>query len=191
MIARRNVLIGACIGVAFATVGAKAAQPSARSFVEAIYAAYKGKNGKGIPLDNYAAVRRYFEPTLAALVIKDRKDARGEVGTLDFDPFVDAQDWEINAVDVAVSETVADKASATVSFENAGRHTTVVLDLVKLRAGWRIADITWDRKTSDRKTSDRKTSDRKTSDRKTSDRKTSDDKTSDRTQALRGILARR
>ena len=34
---------------------------------------------------------------LAALIIKDRKDARGEVGKLDFDPFIDAQDWEIVA----------------------------------------------------------------------------------------------
>jgi hypothetical protein len=28
---------------------------------------------------------------LAALIIKHRKDARGEVGKLDFDPFIDAQ----------------------------------------------------------------------------------------------------
>jgi hypothetical protein len=42
-------------------------------------------------------VRRYCEPELAALIIKDRKDARGEVGKLDFDPFIDAQDWEIVA----------------------------------------------------------------------------------------------
>ena len=32
------------------------------------------------------------------------------------------------------------------SFKNLGKPTTVVLDLVKLRQGWRIADITWDRK---------------------------------------------
>jgi hypothetical protein len=151
MIARRNVLIGVWIGIALATVGARAAEPSAKSFVEAIYAAYKGKDSKGTPLDNDAAVRRYFEPKLAALIIKDRKDARGEVGTLDFDPFIDAQDWEISAVDVAVREIAADKASATVSFKNLAEQTTVVLDLVKLRAGWRIADITWDRKTGDRK----------------------------------------
>jgi len=146
MIARRNVLMGAWIGIAFATVGVRAAEPSAKSFVEAIYAAYKGKNGKGNPLDNDAAVRRYFEPKLAALIIKDRKTARGEVGTLDVDPFIDAQDWEINAVDIAVREIAADKAAATVSFKNADRQTIVVLDLVKLRVGWRIADITWGRK---------------------------------------------
>jgi hypothetical protein len=153
MLVRRNVLMGVLIGFALTAVGARAAEPSAKSFVEAIYAAYKGKNGNGIPLDTDAAVKRYFEPKLAALIIKDRKDAdkRGEVGTLEGDPFVDAQDWEIDAVDVAVRDIAADKASATVSFTNVDKPTTVVLDLVKLKEGWRIADITWDREPSDHK----------------------------------------
>jgi hypothetical protein len=147
MIVRRSVLMGALAGIAFATAGARAAEPSAKSFVEAIYAAYKGKDGNGIALDSDAAVKRYFEPKLAALISKDRKDAdkRGEVSTLDGDPFIDAQDWEIESVDIAVREIAADKASATVSFTNMDKPTTVLLDLVKLREGWRIADITWDR----------------------------------------------
>ena len=115
MLVRRNVLMGVLIGFALTAIGARAAEPSAKSFVEAIYAAYKGKNGNGIPLDTDAAVKRYFEPKLAALIIKDRKDAdkRGEVSTLEGDPFLDAQDWEIDAVDVAVRDIAADKASAT------------------------------------------------------------------------------
>jgi hypothetical protein len=146
VIARGNVVICVCICTAFATVGVRAAEPSAESFVEAIYVAYQGKNAKGVLLDNDAAVRRYFDPELAALIIKDRKDARGEVGKLDFDPFIDAQDWEIGAVDIAVREVAAGKASSTVSFKNVGAQHIVVLDLIKLRTGWRIADITWDRK---------------------------------------------
>src|SRR5262249_32835727 len=76
MIARRNVFLGLCICPAFAIVGARAAEPSAKSFVEAIYSTYTGKNSNGLSLDNDAAVRRYFEPKLAALIIKDRKAAR-------------------------------------------------------------------------------------------------------------------
>lgn len=49
-------------------------------------------------------------------------------------------------IDVAVRDAGADKATATVSFKNLGKPTTVVLDLVKLREGWRIADINWGRK---------------------------------------------
>ena len=148
MIARRRFLVALGIGIALAPIGAIAADPSATSFVEAIYAPYKIKDGKGNPLDSDAAVKRHFEPKLAALIIKDRNKAakRGEVSTLDMDPFIDAQDWEISAVDVNVRDISAEKASATVSFENLGKPSTVVLDLVKLRDGWRIADITWGRK---------------------------------------------
>ena len=147
MTARRKVLIELWIGLALASVGAMAAEPSATSFVEAIYAPYKVKDGKGNPLDSDAAVKRYFEPRLAALIIKDHNKAakRGDVSTLEMDPFIDAQDWDISAVDVAVRDT-SEKASAKVSFKNLGKQTTVVLDLVKLRGEWRIADINWGRK---------------------------------------------
>lgn len=146
MIARRNFLVTLCIGLTLVSVGAMAADPSATSFVEAIYAPYKVKDGKGSPLDSDAALKRYFEPRLAALIIRDREKAAGELSTLDMDPFIDAQDWDISAVDIAVRDTSTEKASAKVSFKNLGKPTTVVLDLVKLRGEWRIADINWGRK---------------------------------------------
>ena len=146
MIARRKILTAACVSLALVTVGARAADPSAKAFVESIYAAYKGKDSKGISLETDADVRRYFDPKLAALIIKDREDAQGEVGKLGSDPFIDAQDWEIDAVDIAIQEVAPDKASATVSFKSLGDQRRVVLALVKLKAGWRIADITSDRK---------------------------------------------
>ena len=146
MIARRNFLVTLCIGLTLVSVGAMAADPSATSFVEAIYAPYKVKDGKGSPLDSDAALKRYFEPRLVALIIKDRNKAGGELPTLDMDPFIDAQDWDISAVDIAVRDTGTEKVSATVSFKNLAKPTTVVLDLVKLRGEWRIADINWGRK---------------------------------------------
>ena len=106
MIARRHVLSAVCACTALSVVRAHAADVSAKSFVEAIYAAYIGKDSKGVSLDSNAAVRRYFEPKLAALIIKDRREARGEVGKLGSDPFIDAQDWEIDSVDVAVRDAV-------------------------------------------------------------------------------------
>ena len=51
-----TVLIGVWIGLAFGVAAVRAAEPSARSFVEAIYEHYKGKNGNGIAPDNDAAV---------------------------------------------------------------------------------------------------------------------------------------
>jgi hypothetical protein len=146
MITRCNVLLVCIICTGLGVVGVRAAEPSAKSFVEGIYAAYKGKDANGISLESDAAVRRYFDPKLAALILRDRKEARGEVGRLGSDPFIDAQDWQIDAVDIAIREIAPDKASATVSFKSLGEQRTVVLALVKLRMGWRIADITSDRK---------------------------------------------
>lgn len=140
---RRDVLLAAaCAAVA---LPAAAADASAHDFVAAIYDAYVGKSGDGITLDTDQAVRRYFEPALAALIRKDQSDAerRNEAPTLDFDPFVDAQDWDIAAFAIAVSDSGPGKAKAIVKFNNSGKPTLIALDLVKLTDGWKIADITW------------------------------------------------
>lgn len=150
MLTRRNMILAAAAAAAGATcvagaTPAAAADASAHDFVAAIYDTYVGKTGNGIALDNDRAVRRYFEPSLAASILKDRKDAarRNEVGALDFDPFVDAQDWEIAAFAVAVDDAGPDNAGATVKFDNFDKPTTVLLDLVKIKNEWRISNITW------------------------------------------------
>ena len=146
MMSRRKTVLLSVLGAAVAISRARAADPPARTFIAAIYNAYKGKNGNGISLNSDATIRRYFEPGLAALIIKDRKDAadRGEAPMLSGDPFVDSGDWDIQAFDIAVQD-IAGKASGTVKFQNFDKPRTVVLDLVKLKEGWRIADITWRR----------------------------------------------
>ncbi len=143
MLTRRKTILGAAFAVLAGQ--ARAAGTSAHDFVAAIYHAYIGKNGNGISLDGDRPVRRYFVASLADLIMKDQFEAarRSEVGVLDFDPFVDAQDWDIPAVSIAVRETGADKASATVKFKNSGKAQTVVLDLVKNKNEWQIANITW------------------------------------------------
>jgi len=120
-----------------------AADSSATAFVTGIYEAYKGSGAKGIPLDSDRAVRRYFALSLANLIIRDRRKAHGEVGQLDGDPFIDAQDWNIDKFDVEVADTGPGKAKATVKFVNLDQPATVVLDLVKNGKDWRIAEITW------------------------------------------------
>jgi Protein of unknown function (DUF3828) len=140
--------MAAMMVVMMVPMGSVVADPAAKAFLEKIYAAYKGKNSKGVPLDSDAMPRLYFEPKLAALISKDRKDAakRDDIPTLDGDPFISGQDWEIGPVNVAVRDIAPGKASATVKFTNLKMPTIVVYDLVKLKEGWRIAEITWDGK---------------------------------------------
>jgi hypothetical protein len=138
----RRTLIAA-VALAFIAMPVLAADSSATAFVTGIYETYKGSGAKGLPLDTDRAVRRYFEPSLAALIIRDRKNAHGEVGKLDGDPFIDAQDWNIDKFDVEVTDTAPGKARATLKFVNLDQPATIVLDLVKLKNDWRVGDITW------------------------------------------------
>ena len=89
------------------------------------------------------ALARYFTPALARLIDADAKAAakRGDVPALDGDPFIDAQDWEIDAFAIAVKDIGPSKAVGTVKFKNIDKDVAVVLDLVKLKNGWRIDDI--------------------------------------------------
>jgi hypothetical protein len=147
MLTRRTLLHGAvcALSVPLMAGTGRADDAAALTFVKAIYAAYKGKNAKGITLDTDAELRRYFEPTLAALISKDQKDAarRHDVPTLDGDPFIDAQDWKISSFDIAVNDAGSGKATSTVKFVNAGQPVTVALDLISAGNMWRITDITW------------------------------------------------
>jgi Protein of unknown function (DUF3828) len=143
MLTRRVILLA--IASSAVTGPALGDDGTALAFVTAIYAAYKGKNSKGVRLDNETALRRYFEPSLATLIATDEKGAarRHDVPTLDGDPFVGGQDWEIGAVNIAMTNVGANAATATATFNNAGSPTKVVYDLVKNNNDWRIHDITW------------------------------------------------
>jgi Protein of unknown function (DUF3828) len=130
-----------------AVAPAAAANAAATAFVTKIYDAYKSKNSRGISIETEAAVRNYFEPSLAATIIKDQKAAakRKEVPSLEADPFVDSQEWDVSELNIAVNDAPPDKAVATVRFKNFGLPTKIVLNLVKTKSDWRIADITWER----------------------------------------------
>ncbi len=145
MLTRRTVLMIACAPLAALPAPALGEDNSALAFVTAIYRSYEGKDAKGVPLENGRIIRRYFEPQLAALMAKDQAAAarRGEVGSLDYDPFLDAQDWNTSNFGIAVDDAGAGKAKATVKFVNQGEAMTVLIDLLQVKNDWRVFDITW------------------------------------------------
>jgi hypothetical protein len=133
------------IGIALTATSmqASAQQMSSRAFLDAIYRPYLDKDFRGTHLDRPADVQRYFVTPLATAILKDRAAAakRKEVPTLDGDPFIDAQDWQITNLKIAVKTSGPDKAVGVVSFTNAGTPKTMTLHLVKTGRGWRIAEI--------------------------------------------------
>ena len=146
---RRKILF-AIAGAAFASAAHAdpaftADDASALAFINAIYETYEKADSDGVSIDDVMKLRRYFEPQLAAAMNKDQESAHGEVGKLDFDPFIDAQDWEFKKFDVALKDTAPGKVTATVTFNNLNEPTKIVLDLVVIKSDWRIYDITWQR----------------------------------------------
>jgi hypothetical protein len=144
MLTRRTIILTvACAAIA---APATADDASALAFVTGIYKQYGRHDTNAHPLDTDSGIRRYFEPSLAAAIIKDRADAakRGEEGNLDFDPFIYGNDdWDMSNLDIAVSSAGPGKATATVKFTLDKRPTTVFLDLVKIKNNWFVAEIVW------------------------------------------------
>jgi Protein of unknown function (DUF3828) len=144
---RLILILIACI-CAFTACPSFAADDTPQGFLERVYTAYQiSDNGNGI--DSAAKAARYFTPPLAHLIDQDRAQAakKGEVGKLDFDPFVGGQDWAKTAITLkVVPGSAPDRASGSATFTPAGatKPTTVRLDLAKTAAGWRIADIRWE-----------------------------------------------
>ena len=118
---------------------AHAQTQSPQTFLQSIYEPYLKAGFKGQP---YWQVDRFFVPVLARAIDADMREAkrRVEVPKLDGDPFLDAQEWDIENLAISVKAD-GPKATGEVSFDNFGKRTEVALDLVQTPAGWRIADI--------------------------------------------------
>jgi len=121
------------------------ADETPQAFLTALYHRYEARHFRGIDYADKRVLLRYFEPSLVALITADQAAAKkkDEVPALDGDPFVDAQEWEITRLAVATRMDGPDKATATVAFRNFNEPKTLTVQLVRLKAGWRIADIAW------------------------------------------------
>jgi len=122
------------------TAAAQPATPTPQAFLDSIYQPYLSRDFKGQP---YGDSDRYFVPALAAAMQRDMADAkqRGVPPTLDGDPFVDAQEWQITNLAIAVKMKSPLTATSTVTFANFGKPNRLKIALVQTPAGWRIADI--------------------------------------------------
>lgn len=84
---------------------------------------------------------KYFDKNLANLLWKDLTSNSDEVGVLDFDPFYNAQDFDIKNFVVGQAKTEGTKASVPVSFTNSGRKEKLVYLLTQQNGEWKISDI--------------------------------------------------
>ena len=121
------------------------APATADAWLHEIYDRYIGPpdQTRWIDYSDPKVLRYYFEPGLVAMIEKDFAAAAkvDEVPTLDGDPFIDAQEWDIKSFDIRVTAGAdADHATAVVKFVNyepKEMHVT----LIRVGGQWKIYDV--------------------------------------------------
>ncbi len=114
---------------------------SPKDLVAQLYQAHRSKHD---PLYETTLLGRYFDSALLKLYLRDRREAKGEVGRLDGDPLYNAQDIEIKDLSVSAPEMTGGEARVTVNFKNFGKPRRVVYMLGRTANGWKISDIRYD-----------------------------------------------
>lgn len=120
---------------------------SPEDVVAQLYQAHRSKHD---PLDETQLLSHYFDAELLKLYLKDRREAKGEVGRLDGDPLYNAQDFEIKDFSISAPEITGGpsrtgtQARVTVNFKNLGKPTRVVFTLSRSANAWKISDIHYD-----------------------------------------------
>jgi hypothetical protein len=114
---------------------------SPKDLVAQLYQAHRSKHD---PLDETALLGHYFDAALLKLYLKDRREAKNEVGRLDGDPLYNAQDFEIKGFSISAPETDGGEMRVTVNFKNFGKPTRVVFVLSRTGNGWKISDIRYE-----------------------------------------------
>jgi hypothetical protein len=135
----RHAAFAALALVLFATPSFAADYSDPKALVEALYAGYQPPNE--FPPDMTVLQSK----RLNALYDADSKEANGEIGRIDFDPFINGQDYEVTKVEIGEPVIAAGKALVKVNVVNFGEPDEFGLLLVKEDGGWKVDDVWNDR----------------------------------------------
>jgi hypothetical protein len=115
---------------------------SAEQFVRQLYAGYVDTPNASPPSPFGTAENGIFDPSLLALLRRERETAGGEMGLMDFDPICACQDWEkLRVIHIDVTLKGTDDANAVVAFTNGGQREVVSYQLATVNRQWRVHDI--------------------------------------------------
>jgi len=106
-------------------------------FVSDVYHNYVTKKDYLPPDDIYS-------PRLKALMDEDRRRANGEVGCIDFDFWVDGQDFKLSKVKVVGQDDPAhpDRTIVVATFDSLGEHENLSFEFVRVQGKWKLDEVT-------------------------------------------------
>jgi hypothetical protein len=133
--------------LAFASINfAQSKNAAPNTVVQNLYAAQKAKKNLFFQSKSRVNLDKYFAKSLADLIFNDMKQSakNNEPGSLDFDPFYNAQDFKITAFKVGApdyGEGNRKLADVPVKFKNFGKAETILFRLEQTGGAWKISDI--------------------------------------------------
>ena len=133
----RKIVVGmATVALLAATAAASFAESFGQpeDLVEAIYDQYES--------DEYLDYDVLYSERLGGLYDEAMSEVEeGEMGPLDFDPFINAQDYDVSNVEIGKAVSEGDRTKITVTFDNFGESMVADFFLVEEDSGWKLDDF--------------------------------------------------
>ena len=134
----RPILLALSALIAMALPAVAATYDTPKALLEALYAPYE----KGDDFDWSTWDEAQFRSGhLNDLFDRDAKEADGDIGRLDFDPYIDGQDYQIGNLAIGEPAVTGDIATVEVTFTNFGAPEDLTFTLVKQSDGWKVDDV--------------------------------------------------
>jgi len=112
---------------------AKSVDSDPVTLITAIYKTYE---------TDQAGLPHVFSKRLQTLIDKDAKETpEGEVGRIDWDVFIDGQDWKLTELKITPMSQTSSHAQVRATFKNFDKPSDMLFDLVLEDGHWRIDDI--------------------------------------------------
>jgi hypothetical protein len=121
-----------------ATIFPALAYDTPKALLEALYTPYLA--GDSFNWDNWDE-SKLRSKGLNDLFAADLKEADGDMGRLDFDPYIDGQDYQVTDLKYGEPTITGDTAKVEVTFKNFDSAEDLMFTLVKEGDGWKIDDV--------------------------------------------------
>ena len=109
------------------------------NFVSDVYKNYMASR-KAKP---YLPPQDIYTPRLKRLLDEDRRKAKGEVGCIDFDFWVNGQDWRLSKLQVVSGKAPSgpDRQVVVATFVSLGSAEEIHFDFERIRGKWLLDDV--------------------------------------------------
>lgn len=135
-------LLAAVLLVMSASARGDSPNDSPQALLRELYRVHAEGDGPLLRSEGRAERRVLFTESLVlALEGEIHRPDPEELGNLDFDPFYNAQETELGAMDIAVAKVSGNATVALVRFDNGGDPIEIAYRVVLDGEAWRIDDI--------------------------------------------------